>query len=643
MSLPPGFLDELRSRIRLSAVVGRKVTWDMRKSNQARGDWWAPCPFHQERTASFHVDDRKGFYYCFGCHAKGDALSFVRETGNLGFLEAVEVLAREAGMAMPARDPQAAVRADRRTQLLAVMDEAVRHYRLQLAASGGAVARDYLEGRRRLSPEAQARWSLGWAPDQRTGLLKALTAKGIAPELIEAAGLVAKADDGSHYDRFRGRIVFPIRDARGRTVSLGGRALDPAARAKYLNGPETELFDKGRTLFNLDRARAATGRGAPLILAEGYMDVIALAEAGFAGAVAPLGTAVTEDQLRLAWQAHPEPVVALDGDAAGLRAAHRVIDLALPMLAAGQGLRFALLPGGQDPDDLIRGGGAAAMREVLDAAQPMVRLLWDRERQALEPLDSPERRAALRKRLRAAIQRLQDRDLRTYYAEAFRSFEATELAPRDAPPPFRRRGAPPAKGPPRPQTRASRLAQPGGERLVESLRLEAIAALCLAHPSLADTFAAALETLDVPDPVPAAILRTVLSGPPGATGDDVLARACTAVGRAAVERLLASPHIRVLPMLQGDAALATETLAEQLAKLAADRALRQETEEAEGDMAGLVDEGLTWRLAQAARARAEAYRSGPPPADAAGEDRAALSRALQALIDGEVWRKKPRA
>ena len=325
MSLPPGFIDELRTRVSLSQVVGRKVTWDMRKSNMAKGDWWAPCPFHQEKSASFHVDDRKGFYYCFGCHAKGDAVTFVKEADNVSFMEAVEILAREAGMQMPARDPKAAEKADRRTQLAAVMEEAVKWFRLQLKTSAAAEARAYLE-KRRMSPAAQDRWEIGFAPDQRQGLFNALTQKGIAADLIVEAGLCAKPEDGgAPYDRFRGRIIFPIRDARGRAISLGGRAMDPNARAKYLNGPETDLFDKGRNLYNHGPAREAAGKGQALIVAEGYMDVIALSEAGFAATVAPLGTAVTEDQLRLLWRISDEPIIALDGDTAGFRAALRVI------------------------------------------------------------------------------------------------------------------------------------------------------------------------------------------------------------------------------------------------------------------------------------------------------------------------------
>ena len=243
MSLPPGFLDELRTRLSLGQVVGRKVMWDARKSNQGKGDLWAPCPFHHEKTASFHVDDRKGYYYCFGCHAKGDAISFVRETENVGFMEAVEILAGEAGMPMPERDPRAQEKQDRRTLLAEVMEQAVKHFRLALKTGAASEARDYLE-RRGLDASAQDRWEIGFAPDAWQGLWDALKSKGVEDDLILGAGLAKPSQKGGKpYDTFRGRIMFPIRDARGRCTAFGGRAMDPNDNAKYLNSPETELFD----------------------------------------------------------------------------------------------------------------------------------------------------------------------------------------------------------------------------------------------------------------------------------------------------------------------------------------------------------------------------------------------------------------
>lgn len=640
MSLPPGFLDELRTRLTLSQVVGRKVTWDMRKSNLAKGDFWAPCPFHQEKSASFHVDDRKGFYYCFGCHAKGDLVTFVKETENLSFIEAVEVLAREAGMAMPARDPRQAQVADRRTQLAAVMEEAVKWFRLQLKTSAAAEARDYLV-RRKLTPAAQDRWEIGFAPDQRQGLFHALTGKGIAAELIVEAGLCAKPDDGGQpYDRFRGRIIFPIRDGRGRAISLGGRALSSEVRAKYLNGPETVLFDKGRNLFNLGPAREAAGKGLPLVVAEGYMDVIALSEAGFRAAVAPLGTAVTEDQLRLMWRVADEPIIALDGDAAGIRAGLRVVDLALPFLEAGKGLRFALLPGGMDPDDLIKAKGPAAMQKVLDEAKPMVSLLWQRETEG-RVFDSPERRAGLDKTLRAVLARIADPSIRSHYAEEIRRLRAELFAPMGPVRPFRPRfqKGPPVAVAPLPSSRASALAADSPE--VDHLTLaRVLIATLIAHPALIARFESDLEGLDLPDADLRALCVALLRH--AHDPDGLLSDLETRLG-AALETLRADPHVRSAPPVRKpeDSELALLCVAEGLAKIEARRGAEAEIAEAVEDVEGLADEGLTWRLSQAAEARNRAERSRLDEGEM-GEDRAALSRHLQSLIDGEIWRKKNR-
>ena len=616
MTLPPGFLDELRSRLSLAAVVGRKVTWDLRKSNQGRGDFWAPCPFHEERTASFHVDDRKGYYYCFGCHAKGDAISFVRETENLGFMEAVEVLAREAGMSMPEGDPGARAAADRRTRLSEVMEAAVRHYRLQLSTTAAGSARDYL-ARRGLGPAALDRFEIGFAPDDRQGALRALTARGFDPELMIEAGLAARPDDGgAPYDRFRGRIMFPIRDGRGRAIAFGGRALDPAARAKYLNSPETPLFDKGRTLYNLKGAREAAGRGQPLIVAEGYMDVIALALAGFEGACAPLGTAITPEQLALLWRMHPEPVVALDGDRAGLAAAMRLIDLALPLISAGQALRFCLLPEGQDPDDVIRTGGAAAMRALLERSVPMVALLWRREIEG-QVFDSPERRAALDRRLAAALRRIADPGLRAHYADELRRMRADLFGTGRPRAPARAGGragagrgrmAPAGADAVLPATRASLLAQATDGRVEEALREAVILATLIAHPALLPEFAAPLEELDCTGPGHAAV-RDVLLGC-AAAGEPPETAVIAALGREALDRLRSPAHLRIAPPLRpgADAEAARMCLAEAFARLSALRGGRREIAEAADDLAGPADEGVTWRLRQAAEAAADAAR-----------------------------------
>ncbi|MGB7270346.1 MAG: DNA primase [Albidovulum sp.] len=660
MSLPPGFLEDIRNRVPLSKVVGRKVTWDMRKSNQAKGDYWAPCPFHQEKSASFHVDDQKGFFYCFGCHQKGDAVTFLRETENLGFMEAVEVLAREAGMPMPARDPKQAQIADHRSQLAEVMEAAVAHFRLQLKTAAGSAARDYLETRK-LGQKTQDRFHIGFAPDQRQGLFSALTAKGINADLIVEAGLCARPDDGGQpYDRFRGRIIYPIRDARGRCIGLGGRSMDPAARAKYLNSPETPLFDKGRSLYNHGPAREACAKAQPLIVAEGYMDVIALVEAGFEGAVAPLGTAITEEQLRLLWRIHPEPLVMLDGDTAGVRAALRLVDLALPLLEAGQGLRFVILPEGLDPDDLIQTRGAGAMRAALEGAEPMVNLLWRRETEGMV-LDSPERKAALDKTLRSTIRRITDPSIRAHYGDEIKRLRQSLFSPPASKRPGRdfvphspkgfSRGSPGARRPfgpvtPMPATRGSLLASASGPQAEDHLREAMILAICVTHPACILAFESQLERIAMIGPGHEALRQALLHcahDSDGVTADaPIFRRKIEAMAGDDLAKLMALAHIRTAPPVRNtdDQDLAHMCLSEELAKLDARRGALSETEEAMETMSGLADEGLTWRLGQANAARHRAQKSNLDDDSDMGEDRAAMSAELQRLIDTAAWQKK---
>ncbi len=602
MSLPPGFLDELRTRSSLSQVVGRKVMWDARKSNQAKGDMWAPCPFHQEKSASFHVDDRKGYYYCFGCHAKGDAISFVRETENVGFMEAVEILAREAGMPVPKQDPQAQQKADLRSQLAEVMEQAVQFFRLQLATGAAGAARAYL-AKRGLDEAAIDRWELGFAPDSWQGLWDHLRSKSVPEDLILGAGLAkASTRGGKPYDTFRGRIIYPIRDARGRAIAFGGRAMDPADKAKYLNSPETALFDKGRSLYNHGPARAAAGQGQPLIVAEGYMDVIALQQAGFGAAVAPLGTAVTEHQLRMLWRIAPEPIIALDGDRAGLGAAMRLIDLALPLVEAGQSLRFAIMPEGQDPDDLLRAGGAPALQKLLDQAMPMVRLLWQRETEG-RVFDSPERKAALDKALRDKIKLIQDPSIRAHYGQEIKDLRWQLFRPKSG----ARRGAGRKwddKGAPVQTTKASVLALARDDM---QLREAAILAIVATHPALIESMESGLERMECRDP-DLAHLRSVLLAHVGQSADKIAA----AAGPSALAALLAQNHIAVIPCIRapGNLEKARLTVTEELAKLASQRGLSAEIEDAALDLSGQADEGVTWRLTQAARAADLAKRSG---------------------------------
>ena len=607
MSLPPGFLDDLRTRTSLSQVVGRKVMWDTRKSNQAKGDMWAPCPFHQEKSASFHVDDSKGFYYCFGCHAKGDAISFIRETENVGFIEAIEILAQEAGMPVPKRDPHAQEKSEQRSELTDVMEQAVQFYRLQLKTAPASEARAYL-ARRGLSEAIQDRFDMGFAPDVRQGLLQHLTAKGVTPDQLVAAGLCARPEDGgAPYDRFRGRILFPIRDARGRCIALGGRSLDPNARAKYLNSPETVLFDKGRNLYHLKPAREAAGKGQPLIVAEGYMDVIALVEAGFGAAVAPLGTAVTEHQLALLWRIAPEPIIALDGDTAGLRAAYRVIDLALPLLEAGQSLRFAVMPEGQDPDDVIRAGGPSALQTLLDKAMPMVDLLWQREIQG-KVFDSPERRAMLDKGLREKIAMIRDPSIRSHYGSAIKELRWA-LFGTGRQQLWSGQWGKKVKIDALSTTKQSALAQ-AADHVPGRLREAVILAALVKAPALVAEFQEPLESLACSDPRHRQI-QTILLSQTVAPAEKMLDAIAAAFGSSELQGFLAQSHVAVVPCIQrsDDLDLTRLTLREEFAKLDARLGLAAEIEEAAEDIASLSDETLTWRLKEAASAQESATLS----------------------------------
>jgi len=545
-------------------------------------------------------------------------------------------------MPIAARDPRAQQKADRRSQLVEVMEQAVQFFRLQLKTGAGGPARDYLDGRG-LSEAARERWEIGFAPDAWQGLWDHLRGKDVPEELILACGLAKPSSKGGKpYDTFRNRIIFPIRDARGRAIAFGGRAMDPGDNAKYLNSPETDLFDKGRSLYNHGPAREAAGKGQPLVVAEGYMDVIALAEAGFGATVAPLGTAITEDQLRLLWRIAPEPIIALDGDTAGLRAAMRLIDLAFPMLEAGQSLRFVLMPEGLDPDDVIKSQGSQAMQKLLDAAQPMVNLLWQRETEG-QVFDSPERKAMLDKRLREALKLIRDPSIRAHYGDEVKRLRWELFGQnRRAGGPGGRRGPPP-KAQPLPSTKTSMLANAGGD--VEShLREAVILATLITHPALLDQFEHELEDLEFAAEHRG--LRQVLLryGAECAGDRAAMAQKLQAEAPVPLEKLLSLSHVRIAPPLRypDDLDVARQSITEELAKLAAERGVAREIDEAAHDLTGLADEGLTWRLSQAAAARDKAQKARLDDSSAAEEDTDALKAQLQNLIDSEVWVKKRR-
>ena len=413
MRFPPQFLDELRERLLVSEVVGRRV-----RLKKAGREWRGLSPFNQEKTPSFFVNDQKSMWFDFSSGKNGNIFDFVMMTEGLTFPEAVERLAGEAGLALPTISREEEARDERRKTLNDVMELAAKFFEATLASRAGAKARGYLADRG-LDPATQVKFRLGYGPAERFALKEHLGKEGISTaDMVEAGLLVAGEDIPVPYDRFRDRVMFPITDLRGRVIAFGGRALEKDAQAKYLNSPETPLFHKGATLYNIAAARAAAHKGAPVIAVEGYVDVIAMVTAGFEATVAPLGTALTADQLILLWKMADEPTLCFDGDSAGRRAAYRAVDLALPLIKAGKSLKFASLPEGHDPDDLVRAGGREAISEVIGAARPLAHVLWMRETEA-GGFDTPERRAAFEARIAEVTAAIGDDSVRKYYRREF--------------------------------------------------------------------------------------------------------------------------------------------------------------------------------------------------------------------------------
>jgi DNA primase len=528
MAFPPGFLDELRDRISLSALVGRRV-----KLARRGREFAGLCPFHHEKTPSFYVVEDKSFFHCFGCGAHGDVVGFVMRADNLDFVEAVEKLAGEAGLAVPQATPQERERAQRQKTLLEATEAAAAFYEARLWAPVGARARQYLDGRG-LDPNTIRRFRLGWASDDRQALRRSLTADFPDALLIEAGLLRREAAEGEAFDYFRNRVMFPIGDRAGRVIAFGGRVLGDG-QPKYLNSPDTPLFEKGRVLYGWSAARAGAGRdaeagGPGAIVTEGYMDVIALHRAGFATAVAPLGTALTEFQLHELWRLAPEPILCFDGDAAGQRAAARALRRALPLLRPGQSLRFASLPSGEDPDSIVRTKGRADFDQILAAARPLSAMLWELELGGRR-LDTPERRADLERRLTEDIGEIADRTVQSEYRRFVRDrlFELGRSArqgSRTLPrlrPAFVRDGPEP---PPRPGERVQR---------------ENLFRILLHFPWLIDEVAEEFAAVEIPEAELDSLRRQILELDAGESGLDARALQQHLVQNglaATVERLL---------------------------------------------------------------------------------------------------------
>jgi DNA primase len=548
MRFSPSFLDEIMDRLPVSEVVSKKV-----KLRKAGREWRGLSPFNTEKTPSFFVNDQKRFFHDFSSGKSGNIFNFLMETEGLSFPEAVERLAGMAGVPLPRASGPEAEWEKKRGGLVDVVAMAARAFEANLDQAVGAKARGYLSDRG-LGPAAQKRFSLGYASPERFALRDALAGQGVGVEAMIEAGLLVHGDDiAVPYDRFRDRAMFPIHDRAGRVIAFGGRALDPGAKAKYLNSPETPLFHKGSLLFNHHRARKAAHDKGELIVVEGYIDAIAMTEAGFPQVVAPLGTALTPDQCGLLWAMADEPILCFDGDSAGAKAAYRAIETALPLIGAGKSLRFALLPEGQDPDDLLRSSGAPAMAEALKQARPFAEMLFRRESEG-QRFETPESRAALERRLADAVRTIADETLRKHYLADMRR-RLTALFGGDERPQAR-----PREGGPRPYLAPRRGGQfpPRGPRLGladaplpthgalvsrkprESAREIVILAILAGHPGLLETHCEDLAALDFASSKLAAFRDALLAAPPDALrSSEALAEALHTSGQGAErERIL---------------------------------------------------------------------------------------------------------
>jgi len=426
MNFPPQFLDEIRQRVPVSDVVGRRVPL-----KRAGRELVGLSPFKKEKTPSFTVNDEKGFYHCFASGEHGDVFTFLMKMEGLSFPEAVERLAGQAGLSMPAQSPEAAERYKRQTTLMDCLAAVADWYGAQLRSQAGAMARDYVR-RRGLRQETVESFAIGFAPASRTALKEAMLARKFSEaQLVESGMLIRPEDGGPTYDRFRNRLMFPIRDRQGRVVAFGGRALDGEAKAKYLNSPETPLFHKGHLLYNLDKARKAAQASRRVIVVEGYMDVIGLSQGGFADAVAPLGTALTVEQIAELWRLADEPILCFDGDSAGRKAAYRAVERVLPILEPGKSLMFAYLPQGEDPDSLVKAQGAKAMHQVLEGARPLSDVVWDMLLES-HRTDTPERKSGFEKALFGTIGTIRDEGVKASYREVMRQRLRRQFSPQPA-------------------------------------------------------------------------------------------------------------------------------------------------------------------------------------------------------------------
>ena len=570
MSIPHAFIDELKGRTSISGVIGQFVAWDKRKTRAANGDYWACCPFHQEKTPSFHVTESKNTYYCFGCHESGTAFTFLEKHRKLNFREIVEYLASQAGMTVPEEEPEDREKADKSELLMQMTSLADRYFRQCLHQATGRDALAYIQNRGFCS-DTLGLFGIGYAPGNNE-LLAKLKVEGFTESQLIDGGLARLSDDGSGiYPVFRDRLMFPIRNTRDATIAFGGRAMNDKVPAKYLNSPQTMLFNKSAVLYNHAGARSRAGRGEPLIVVEGYMDALSLHEAGFKRVVAPLGTAITDSHLGQLWRMEKEPLICLDGDTAGRRASERAMHVALPLLKPGYSLRFCMLPERMDPDDFIRDIGIDAFRRLLQRSVPLPDFLWDCST-ADQQFDSPDRQALLRAEMKTIIGKIDNNDVRTSYLQYVSGRIWSEFVARDLAGGIRKPGR-------SDQSRELARIEQTASHLKDSpeyFQTACVLALCMRYPGLVSDHIIEIENLDLTDTDQQEILTAILESCQDIGEGDLAVAVAKRLGDEIVDRILNLQQLKIYPEINPGTSVedASSLLADLLFRLNANRQAR---------------------------------------------------------------------
>ncbi len=654
------FIQELRDKLSLAEIVGKKVHWDKRKSSQSKGSFWACCPFHDEKTASFKVDDIKGFYYCFGCHEKGDCITFLRKTENLDFFSAVKILSLQAGMQIPNSfgTKQETVDGTTRQTLIDIHELAVKYYINCLNETPSTNASDFLSNRVG-SKKIIADFKLGFAPESRKKLFNYLNQQGHDAERIIRSGLCARNEDGDIYDRFRNRIIFPIMNQNSEIVGLGGRALSSNAKAKYLNSPETEIFQKGKLLFNQNNCFRTIRNPEKVIVVEGYMDVIALSKIGMKNCVAPLGTAITSDQLQKIWRMSNTPIFAFDGDSSGERALIRLSYLALPLLSPEKTIQACRLPAEQDPDDLISKFGKDAIMNLLEKPQSLLEIIWEYETKNTT-YETPENRALLDDKLGNILKNISNTNLRNHFSSAFFELKKklfslgvnsySDFLPKPLMSRFdstKNNLGKSSQSTNQPSTGAKKSllgSNTKPDSLESRFQETAIVISLINHPELIPNFSTQLNEVNFLHKDLKTIYQKILSLNSEKQLDRrVLKEKLNEInGYDVYLKLISTGHLQVNPFLKESASLeeAQMALDDVLARKIARQNILQELADAQDDIQEYNDEALTWRLEQANQFlhHAQSGKSIPDPFEEKSLEQDINQ--IKGLIKDEIWIKR---